>query len=178
MVVVHGRTNTIWQSFLFPRPYALGSQPRRKLCFELRGFFSMYHGPSFSPTSPPIDAPRPYDAPDLTPRQFLEAVQRDPVVPLSLRIKAADHLLRIYGPPPPRRVVFNSDKDQTVTIVIETLFMDDGSTVAYSDMLFLKWCFENGRNPCCPHCYTAWHQETGYGDPKEALWFTEPEGHA
>jgi hypothetical protein len=42
---------------------------------------------------------RAYDAPDLTPRQFMEAVMHDRDLPLWMRMKAAEELMKL-GPLP------------------------------------------------------------------------------
>jgi hypothetical protein len=46
-----------------------------------------------------------YNAPNLSGTEFLRALYQDRTVPLSLRIEAANHLLRLEPPPRPAPVV-------------------------------------------------------------------------
>src|SRR5262245_10152809 len=67
-----------------------------------------------SPSEAPGPA-HPCDAPGLSPIEFLEAIYRDPLLPISIRIDAARGPLPYTEPPPGPRPV---SQGPTITIVI------------------------------------------------------------
>jgi hypothetical protein len=86
-----------------------------------------------------------YNDPTLTNIQFLEAVRRDPTVPITERIKAVEVLLEIRGPEPSRKpsLIPMGDKDVTLTIRVGTIFPGKPDTVElYDDLLRIKRCWE------------------------------------
>jgi hypothetical protein len=109
----------------------------------------------------------PYNAPNLSARQFLEAVRHDLTVPMHLRVEAAAHLLRVGDDhhqqlsPPPR---------PTLTIRIHQLIFDD--TDVYHSRLYTEWCQEHNLNP---HFRSTWER---YCRDSDFLNGTLVQGHA
>jgi hypothetical protein len=108
-----------------------------------------------------------YNDPSLTPVQFMKAVRDDTSVPLVTRLRAAELLLPYEEARKPT-VMLRGDKNVTVTIFIDTLFLSPDTVVSYADMLFLKWCceFENGPlDPNDPETRALWCRLSGHKDP-------------
>jgi hypothetical protein len=72
---------------------------------------------------------RSYNDPKLNSLEFLEAVMRDPNVPLQLRAKAAEYLLP-YTEHPQVRLTLHpvKDTDVTITIKLPTLYGDEDTS--------------------------------------------------
>ena len=109
-------------------------------------------------------ADHPYDAPNLSSRQFLIAIMHDHALPLAVRTEAANHLLRIDEPLPPPLPAPH------LTIRIHQLVFD--GTDVYHSRLYTEWCQEHNLNP---HFRSTWER---YCRDSDFLNGTLVQGHA
>jgi hypothetical protein len=89
-----------------------------------------------------------YDNPSLSDRQFLEAVRNDETVPMSLRLRAAEYLLKFFGnelEPPPPKPVCHVHIGHTPAKGKTTAFQQIDALFGHA--MYVKHCTDNGFTP-------------------------------
>jgi hypothetical protein len=115
-----------------------------------------------------------YDNPGLTSKQFLEAVRRDPDVPIRLRLKVAEYLLHYFG-----HECEPASRTPVCTIKIGSIIPGVPDTIElYRDLLYLARCLEQGILPD-PNYDTSKDPELNPAySPDQDLASRPVEGHA